>query len=604
MSSSAARWFDQPFALCEDNLSATPRLILLYDLQAHPVASLRAELEPCFAAIEAAQAAGHWISLAASYELGSALEATLPPPPDAPLLDAMVFARARILEGAAVAEFWQAALASLSEAEREAAIMSLVPHWSEAEHGAACRRILADIGEGRCYQVNLTFPSHGLAAGHPLALFARLRLSQPVAHGVLRFDGARWALSRSPELFFSHDGERLACRPMKGTRARSADPAIDAAQAAELRHSPKEMAENLMIVDLIRNDLGRLVPPGGVQVERLFEVEAYRSVWQMTSSISAAPAPRALRPCLEALFPCGSVTGAPKLAAMHIIKALEAGPRGLYCGALGWMAPDGAMSFNVPIRTLLLEADGHFSLSVGSGIVADSEPQAEYAECLSKLAFARPEPEMALIETLLLTAEGSLPLREYHCARLTRSAQELGFALDAAQLHATLNALAQPAEGPRRVRLLLARDGGLSVQTQALAALQGETLVAFAPDTLRATDPRLRYKTTLRSTYDAALTAAQAQGLFDLVFCNEYGEVCEGARSNLFIETAQGEFLTPALACGLLPGVLRASLLQEGRLREARLTQADIRAARRIWVGNALRGLLPARLVSRRDLAG
>ncbi|MDP5239580.1 aminodeoxychorismate synthase component I [Uliginosibacterium sp. 31-16] len=598
MNPASGRWFDRPFALFEDNLGEPAQLGLLEGLLDCICAYTPEEVPLALAAIEAARKNGHWLALASSYELGAALEATLHAtlPADAgttPLLRAWVFARRTLLERDALAPFWAAALANLTPPEQEACLLSLQPAWDAARHAEACRRILDWIHAGDCYQVNLTFPLSGQAGGHPLALFARLRETQPVTHGALIFDGQDWILSRSPELFVTRRGAQLTCRPMKGTAARSADAREDAARAAALQASTKDRAENLMIVDLIRNDLGRLAPAGGVRVERLFELEAYRSLYQLTSTVSAAPVNATLAETLAALFPCGSVTGAPKIRAMQIIHALEDGPRGLYCGALGWLAPDGDFSLNVPIRTLLLDKEGHLRLDVGSGIVADSSPADEYRECLSKASFLRQlGSDLQLIETLRCEA-GIYPLLDRHLMRLTRSARELGFACDPASLSRTLLEFAAtlPAEA-QRVRLTLARDGKPTLQAAVQDALPSGQRAALAPFTLASTDPRLRHKTTARRFYDTALRAAMADGLFDLIFSNERGELCEGARSNLFLEMDDGPLRTPAQACGLLPGVLRAQLLDEGRAIEAVLRQEDLFKARRIWLGNALRGLV------------
>ncbi len=586
------------FALFEDNLHDSGHACLLQDCHACLSVTDPAALPAAFAALDEARQQGQWAALATHYELGLALEPALASrcPPGTPLLRAWIFNQASELTGDALEAWWASRLDELTPAQREAGLLQLTPDWTQTTHAQALARILAWIHAGDCYQVNLTFPLHGRHYGHALALAAQLRMSQPVAHGALIHDGADWIISRSPELFMARQGERLLTRPMKGTAARLPDPQADAAAAAALLASPKDQAENLMIVDLIRNDLGRLTPPGGVRVTRLFELERYPSVYQLTSSIEAAPVRAGLADILRALFPCGSVTGAPKIRAMQIIDELETTPRGLYCGGLGWLAPSGDFSLNVPIRTLQVTAAGDCQLNVGSGIVADSEAAAEYRECLSKAAFALRAP-LQLIETLRREADGSYPRLPGHLARLQRSASELGFACppDSA-LCAALQA--QPAPGgPSRVRLLLSRDGRIDISCAALDPLPARLQLGLAPFALDAHDPRLRHKTTARRFYDEALQAAMQRGLFDLVFCNQAGEVCEGARSNLFIETDGGLLLTPPSSCGLLPGVLRAELLASAQAREAVLTLTDLRQARRVFAGNALRGLLEVELI-------
>jgi para-aminobenzoate synthetase/4-amino-4-deoxychorismate lyase len=596
-------WFERPFALFEDNLSEPAQVYLLEDLLNDICARTRSEVAPALAAIEAARKNGYWIAFAGHYELGAALEAALHdthPEEDRtePILRAWVFSKRTQLHGETVTNFWQAALAQLDPPEREASILSLQPAWDEARHAAAVQRILTWIHAGDCYQVNLTFPLEGQACGHPLALFARLRETQAVAHGALVFDGLDWILSRSPELFVQRQGAKLTCRPMKGTATRSSDWAIDTACAKALEASTKDRAENLMIVDLIRNDLGRLAPAGGVHVEKLFELEAYKTLYQLTSTISAEPINAGLEKILAALFPCGSITGAPKIRAMQIIHALEDSPRGLYCGAHGWLAPNCDFSLNVPIRTLLLRGDGFFRLNVGSGIVADSQAAAEYSECLAKADFARRlGADLQLIETLKWLPEMGYPDLNWHIARLANSAQELGFIFDATLQSRALLAFAEtlPAEA-HRVRLLLARGGNSTLSATVLDALPNALRVGMAPFNLHSNDLRLRHKTTARHFYDLALRAAMNAGLFDVIFSNERGELCEGARSNLFLEMDDGPLRTAALNCGLLPGVLRAKLLHEGKAIEAILHARDLREARRVWLGNALRGLVEVQL--------
>jgi len=442
----------------------------------------------------------------------------------------------------------------------------------------------------------------------PLALYARLRAAQPVAHGVLVRDGDEWICSRSPELFVARTGQRLTCRPMKGTAPRAAvdasdasdasdtADAADAAAAAALLASEKERAENLMIVDLIRNDLGRLTGPGGVRVERLWELEAYPTVYQLTSTVTAEPVTAGLEGILRALFPSGSVTGAPKIRAMQVIHELEDGPRGVYCGGLGRLAPDGDLSLNVPIRTLLVAADRRLRLDVGSGVVADSDSDAEYRECLAKAAFATGlDAALRLIETLRWEAGVGCALIDGHLARLARSASALGFTCDPERISTEVEAFGRGlGAGVHRVRLLLGREGRLSLGAATLDPLRGQQRVDLAGWRLDPGDPRLSHKTTARGFYDAELRAALARGLFDVVFTNTRGELCEGARSTVFLE-AGGRILTPDASAGLLPGVLRASLLATGWCEEAVLTPDDLASADRVWLGNALRGLVEVR---------
>ena len=583
-----------PFALFDDNQDAAGDL-LLSELRQTLSCERAEDIDATFAAIEAAQAAGHWVALAAAYELGYLLEPRLAPllpaEREGPLLTAWVFARGERRSAAQTADDIAATLAPLDEHQRLAGLVDLGPTLDAGRYRAAIGRIRALIHAGDCYQVNYTFALAGRSYGAPLALYERLRRAQPVRYGAYIEDGQRRLLSRSPELFIERRGRRLTCRPMKGTAPRVSDP-----QA--LAESAKNRAENVMIVDLIRNDLGRLAPPGGVRVESLCEIEAYPSVWQMTSTVSAEPVTAGLRDIFRALFPCGSVTGAPRIRAMEIIRELEAQPRDVYCGAIGWLAPDGDFRFNVPIRTLAIDERGGARLGIGSGIVADSDPDDEWRECLLKGSFVHREPPgFALIETLRCDpAEAEpYPLFERHLARLARSARALGFACDLPAARAALLRQADGLAGTQRVRLQLEADGTFAITAAPLDDLPDAVSVTLSTSPLRANDPLLRHKTTARSLYDRELAQAMAAGHFDLLYFNERGELCEGARSSVFVEL-DGQLWTPPLACGLLDGLWRRKMLDEGRARERVLTLADLRAASALYLGNALRGLLRVRL--------
>lgn len=563
-----------------------------------------AELPACLAQIEAASTAGHWIALAAAYELGEVLEPRLqrrghPPAPAAgceppPLLTAWIFSTGRYLDRVDSEAHLDARLQALPEEERVAGIANLSVGITREHYLQAIDRIRALIHAGDCYQVNYTWPLHGQLYGAPLALYRRLMQAQPVAHGGFVADSGQAILSRSPELFVERRGQRLTCRPMKGTSARNTDPEA-------LQQSPKDRAENVMIVDLIRNDLGRLAPSGGVRVTALCEVEAYPTVWQMTSTVAAEPVSAGLHTILRALFPCGSVTGAPKIRAMEIIRELETSPRDLYCGAFGWIAPNGDFSLNVPIRTLRIGPDRRVRLNVGSGVVADSDGPSEWAECLLKARFtSRLPPPFGLIETLRCEAGQTTPypLLARHLARLDQSARALGHRCD---IDAVTQGLQDRADtlpaGTHRVRLELSADGSLRIDSEALAELaSGPHRMGISHERVISTNPLLRHKTTLRARYDRVLTQAMAREQFDALLLNESGELVEGARSNLFVDRGDGMLLTPPLASGALDGVLRRELIETGRAVEAPLYPADLEQAGTIYLGNALRGLIVVEL--------
>ncbi|MBI1905875.1 MAG: aminodeoxychorismate synthase component I [Rhodocyclales bacterium] len=587
-----------PYALFDDNLDQAGDLLLTglcQTLSCHAID----DVAPTFAAIEAARAQGRWIALALSYELGHAFEPRLrrlPPrrsPAPSPLLTAWVFTQATRMEASTTTAAMADALARLTEHQRSAVPGGLSRGITAQAHAVAVERIRALIEAGDCYQVNYTFTSHGHMSGHPLALYAALRERQPVRYGACIGHADGCILSRSPELFVERKGRTLTCKPMKGTAPAHTDP-------RQLRDSEKNRAENLMIVDLIRNDLGRLAPPGGVKVARLFDIEAYPGVWQMTSTITAAPVDADLQTLLRALFPCGSITGAPKIRAMEIIHDLERTPRGLYCGALGWLAPDGDLRLSVPIRTLEADNAGQFSFGLGSGIVADSDPADEWAECLVKGQFVTGmQADFSLFETLRCEPAPAerYPLLERHLARLAASARYFGFSFDPEQARSALRAAAEPLDDIHRVKLTLAPDGQSRITCAPLDPRPPEPLrVGISTHRVNAGDPLLRHKTTLRALYDAELARATALGYFDVLFFNERDELAEGARSNVFVDPGDGVLLTPPLASGVLDGVYRRALLDGGQAREARLTRADLTGARTIYVANALRGLLRVRL--------
>lgn len=530
-----------------------------------------------------------WWVLALDYELAYLFEPTAAPAhwsPDAarPLARFYRFDACAMLD-AAQAESWLAEQAGTEWG----GVADLEPSLGEADYCAAVARIQHWIAEGDCYQVNYTWPLNFSWFGSPLGVYRRLRAAQPVRYGgVISLGHGGGTVSLSPELFLERRGQRLLTRPMKGTAPRSSP-------AEHLRNSLKDRAENLMIVDLLRNDLGRVAQNGSVKVERLFDIEAYPSVWQMVSEISAEVAGGDFAAILQALFPCGSITGAPKVRAMQIIGELEGEPRGLYTGALGWLAPNGDFRLNVAIRTLSLQTNQRGSMGLGSGIVADSDARSEWQECLLKSAFLRAcDPGLALIETLRLEA-GQFPLLERHLARLSASAANLGFACSIDKIRTELAGL--PQTGVWRVRLSLEKSGRVTLVHVPLAEEPaGARWARLATATVFSDDPLRRHKTTARPLYNAALQEiAETPATFDVVFLNERGELAEGARSNVFVER-DGILLTPPVESGALPGVLRAHLLASGQAREVVLYPADL--GQGFFLGNALRGLIAVRLIA------
>ncbi len=555
------------------------------------------EVRPVLDAVEAAARAGLWCLGWLAYEAAPAFDAAM-----------RVHAAQGDLAWFAVYDA-PAPWPQDGAQEMAAARITWSAGLARSAFGAALEQIHAHIAAGRCYQVNFTAPMFGQLEGDARALFAALRRAQPGGYAAhIDAGDGRQVLSVSPELFFdwraAPDGSgAILTRPMKGTAARGAGAAEDAARERQLRESPKERAENVMIVDLLRNDLSRIAQPGSVRVPRLLQTQALATVWQMTSDVQAdTRAGTRLADVFAALFPCGSVTGAPKIEAMRIIHALEGGPRGVYCGALGLVRPDPqcgagavAATFNVPIRTLQLQGR-RVRCDVGSGIVWDAQPQAEWREWAAKRAFAeRASAPFELLETLALQ-DGRHRHLPQHLARLQRSAAHFGYPCDAQSLTDCLEGIARAhPTGLWRTRLLLDVQGRARAEAFALAATPVPVLLALAPRPFAfASSEFVRHKTTRREHY-AAFAPEPDSGVFDTLLYNDDGEVTETTFGNV-AALLDGRWITPPEGCGLLPGVGRAVLLREGRLREGVLRLADVPRVQEWAFVNSLRGWLPARL--------
>lgn len=474
-----------------------------------------------------------------------------------------------------------------------------VPRLTQDQYGTAVGRVREQLFAGDFYQANLTFGCDLAVAGDPLALYARLRGSAQAGWGgVLQHDGGA-IISLSPEQFFTIRSGVIEARPMKGTAPRRTDPEADRAEAAALAADEKQRAENLMIVDLMRNDLARVSVAGSVEVPELFQVETYPTLHQLVSRISS----RLRVECdavdvLCTIFPCGSVTGAPKVAAIDALTRLEPEPRGAYTGSMGWIEPhrhgdSGDAAFNVLIRTLEWHSGtSKARLGLGSGLVVDSEPSNEWAECLLKGDFVRREAQdFDLIETMGFDPSEGIVELERHLDRMKNSADDLAFQFDR---HAARNELQAATFGRKQramVRLLLSRSGAMAIQVKSYDDPEDVPVrVAVRPLPVEPSDFRLRYKTTDRRFLD--LTRQQA-GEYETVFVDPDGQLTEGSRTSLFVER-EGKLLTPPLSRGLMPGILRAKLIEEGRAEEAELTPADLEGG--FYVGNIVRGLIAAKL--------
>jgi para-aminobenzoate synthetase / 4-amino-4-deoxychorismate lyase len=467
------------------------------------------------------------------------------------------------------------------------------PSISHSAYETALTKVKDYIAAGDIYQANLTFACDVPLIGDPLAIYAGLRTRAKAGYGGVIWTGAEWLLSLSPELFFAMKDGKLTTKPMKGTAMRGADTASDAAAVATLHSDPKQRAENLMIVDLLRNDLSRVAVPGSVAVPQLFHVETYPTVHQMISTVTAQLHDGVdAVDVISAIFPCGSITGAPKIRAMEVIEEVEAAPRGAYTGSIGRIDPGGDAAFNVAIRTLHLRGrENRATMGLGSGIIADSESGDEWRECLAKGGFVASEKTFDLFETMRFDPTVGIQLLDRHIARIGDSARMFGFPFDRHAARNELQAATFRIAESRRVRLMLSPSGRIAIEIQPHQAVPGNVVdVSIVPLPVESSDFRLRHKTTDRSFYVSARANA---GTFEVALLDSEGFITEGSFTNIFVR-GPGALLTPPLSRGLLPGVLRAELIANGSAVEADLRPEDLETP--FFIGNASRGLLPARL--------
>lgn len=541
------------------------------------------EVGPVLAAVDQLARQGRWCVGYVRYEAAPAFDAAFAVhPADGPLAWFGVYTQA---------------LDWPDETPQPPALATWQPSLTRAEFDRRMDRIHSAIAAGELYQINYTAPLLGALQGSPRALFAALQRAQPGGYAAFIDSGHEQVLSVSPELFFDWDGTRILARPMKGTAPRGATPAQDAQQVERLRASPKERAENVMIVDLLRNDLSRIAEPRSVHVPALFTIEALPTVLQMSSDVTATTrAGTTLPDVFAALFPCGSVTGAPKVQAMRLIQALEPQPRGIYCGAIGVVRPGGHATFNVAIRTVTVQ--GHVArCGIGSGITFDATAEGEWQEWRNKRAFLeRASQPFQLLETLRLQ-DGMLrdPLR--HLARLARAARHFGYPFSLPALESALaGQAARHPHGLWRVRQLLDADGAVQAESFTLDALPARVRVQLTTAPFEAAqDEFVRYKTTRRAHYDAV--APRDADVFDTLLWNRRGELTEGTRCNVAVRL-NGRWRTPPLACGLLDGVARERYLEEGRIEEGVIHLDELPHAQGLAVFNSLRGWLEAELDS------
>ncbi len=564
-----------------------------------PVKVLRTErIEDVLPMLREAEESGLYAAGFLSYEAARAFDDALKTRPCAgfPLLCFGLFHAPDVLEG-----IEEAPTTSYEVGE-------LVPSASRTEFTEAIGRVKQRIAEGATYQVNYTYRLKGTFSGDTWAFFHALVQGQKTEYAAFVETGD-WAIcSASPELFFNVTDERIVSRPMKGTARRGRTFAEDREQAEALRHSEKDRAENIMIVDMVRNDIGRIARPGSVETVSTYDVEKYPTVWQMTSTVQGILKPRTdangrerVVDIIHALFPCASITGAPKAKTMEIISELETTPRKIYTGNIGFITPMGEACFNVAIRTALIQ-DGMLEYGVGGGIVWDSDADAEYEETLTKSrVLTQPRPDFQLLETMLWEPDTGIFLLNEHLQRIGKSAAYFDIPLDVFAIQQELDQTVSAFDpSPYRIRLLVSREGVIEVQS--LAMEQGGACSSSVPRTAGAADPALRvvlvnepvdsqdvflfHKTTHRAVYEKA--RADHPECDDVILWNERGEATEGSVANLVIRK-DGKLITPPVECGLLAGTYRDSLLKNGDIEEGVILLDELNAAEDIYLINSVR---------------
>ncbi len=525
------------------------------------------EVVPLLRFAESEAVAGAYVAVMLSYEAAPAFDSvfTVHEPSDFPLAWAATFSSARDLANNTLLHFPS---------------LTWTPRVSREEYDQAVDRIRELIAAGDTYQVNYSFPLNTIFADDHYAWFQSLCLAQGAEYAAY-IDLDRYkVLCLSPELFFKRNGRHIITKPMKGTIRRGRWSAEDQALAEWLRHSTKDRAENVMIVDLLRNDLGKVSVSGSVHVSNLFEVERFETVWQMTSTVeSTLNDGTSLADLMQALFPCGSITGAPKIRTMEIINRLEHFPRGAYTGAIGLLQPGGDCVFNVAIRTVVIDTNSQqATFGVGGGITIDSTAEREYEECLVKSKFLHSPPvEFQLFESILLE-DSEYFLLARHLERLKESAAYFGFVFPEKEIRGTLDRVASENRSKSfKVRLMLWKDGEIRTEIS-LVKTSGEKRVPLAPNPVDSSDRFLYHKTTRRS---------QSAG-DDIIFWNERGEITESTIANVVV-SIDGEMCTPPIESGLLPGTFRDQLLAEGKIKERVITVDEFQRAQDFWLINSVR---------------
>lgn len=557
------------------------------------------EIKPSLNSIERLLKKGYFAAGFLSYEAGLALEEALRPKADYdfPLLWFGIYKKPEVFNHRLV-RFTD------PPSNRDYSLSGLKLNISEREYTQAIGNIRSHIEKGETYQVNYTFKLNFNFSGSAFDLYLDLRRKQSVSYSALIGFGKNYIVSLSPELFFRRDGERIQVKPMKGTAGRGRYLEEDLKNERMLQLCPKNRSENIMIVDLLRNDLGRISKTRTVKTRRLFEVENYESILQMTSAIEGRVKPKtSLYDLVKAIFPSGSVTGAPKIRTMQIIDELEKEPRRIYTGSIGFISPGGKSVFNVAIRTLLIDKERKTGeMGIGSGVLYDSDPEKEYAECKLKAEFlTRDVQNFQLIETILWEPGNGYFLLDSHLKRLSESAQYFKFLYNEKAMLRKLyrEALNFNKDRKYRLRLLLNQEGEVSITSAAIEADSPEKLITFSSKNKSSSDIFLFHKTTNRILYDEEYKRCKAEGFYDIIFQNEKGQITEGAISNIFIKK-NNIYYTPPVECGLLNGTYRRYLIvnKPFPVEEKILYPQDIKGADEILLTNAVRKMVKVKLAN------
>ena len=559
-------------------------------------------LDTALTQIESALRQKKYVVACFSYELGEHLIGIKPKISATPWVQAWVFNSVEKLTSAQVQEWLTQQNSSATKSPK---VQNCQSSTNSATFEKSIQQIKSLIESGDTYQVNHTYRIHGHLEGSPLLAYEALRKKQPGPYGAYIESAHGWILSCSPEWFLQKKGSVLTTKPMKGTAK------VGEVSSDELKNDSKNRAENLMIVDLLRNDLGKISIPGSVKVPELFEVNQHGDVLQMTSTISSmCKSDLSIKELLTAIFPCGSVTGAPKKRTMEIIQDLEDSPRGLYCGAIAWFDPSeseqalGDLGMSVVIRTLEVNQDQSFTMGVGGGITIDSDAADEWHECQTKAAFlyslSKEDEPIGLFETVRIENAKATHL-ELHMARLEKSAQHLNIPFNNNLLFRNVDDLCLTLDPSLiyRLRIDLSAHGEISLKAAPITPLKSNLRLLWAKDILsentvmQSSDQLLQHKVTRRKIYDQAWMKAEELGSFDALFTNELGYVTEGGRSNIFIKK-NGQWLTPPCSSGCLPGVMRNLLLKDTSwgAKETDITPDDVLQADEIIFTNALRGII------------